>query len=33
VEPYSYQLPDFDFPPLTVPPKIKRGGRISGKGV
>jgi len=24
---------DFDFPPLADPPKIKRGGWISGKGV
>jgi hypothetical protein len=24
---------DFDFPPLTDQPKIKRGGWISGKGV
>jgi len=24
---------DFDFPPLTDPPKIKCGGWISGKGV
>jgi hypothetical protein len=32
-KPPSHRQPDFDFLPLTAPPKIEPAGRISGEGV